>query len=167
MTMDTELFKICWQIEFELHSNEFVQNAIIANSKEAEQILKDVAAEKGGFENLLVDWNIRDIISQEQLQVEKIILQKNNNLNTKKPASITSKVDHPKHYNPGTIEVIDAIEDWGLNFHTGNIVKYIVRYGTKNGIEDLKKAQWYLTRLIEIEERAAVSDTISQSQQED
>lgn len=59
-------------------------------------------------------------------------------------------VNHPKHYNFGKIEVIDAIEDWGCGFHVGNVIKYVARYKHKNGLEDLKKAKWYLDRLIEI-----------------
>lgn len=58
-------------------------------------------------------------------------------------------VNHPAHYNQGNIEVIDAIEDWCLGFHEGNVVKYVARHRHKNGIEDLKKARWYLDRLIE------------------
>lgn len=59
-------------------------------------------------------------------------------------------VNHPEHYNKGKIEVIDAIEDWGLDFNAGNVVKYIARYRYKSDqIEDLKKARWYLDRLIE------------------
>lgn len=60
-------------------------------------------------------------------------------------------VDHPTHYNTGNIEVIDAIEDWQLGFHLGNVVKYVARAGKKDPdrvIEDLKKAQWYLARYI-------------------
>ena len=61
-----------------------------------------------------------------------------------------STVDHPKHYNAGKIEVIDAIEDWGLGFHLGNVVKYVARAEHKGRtLEDLKKAQWYLNRAIE------------------
>lgn len=59
------------------------------------------------------------------------------------------KVNHPKHYNQGKIEVIDAIDDWNLDFYEGNIVKYVSRHRHKNGIEDLEKALWYLSRLIE------------------
>ena len=59
-------------------------------------------------------------------------------------------VNHPSHYNTGNIEVIDAIEDWGLDFNAGNVVKYVARHQHKaNPIEDLKKARWYLDRLIE------------------
>jgi len=59
-------------------------------------------------------------------------------------------VNHPQHYNAGSIEVIDAIEDWGLDFNAGNVVKYVARHQHKaNAIEDLKKARWYLDRIIE------------------
>ena len=62
-------------------------------------------------------------------------------------------VNHPKHYNQGTYEVIDVIEDWGLDFSAGSVVKYVARYAHKeNPLEDLKKAKWYIDRLIEIEE---------------
>lgn len=59
------------------------------------------------------------------------------------------KVNHPAHYNTGKIEVIDYIEDQDLNFHLGNVIKYISRAGKKGDtLEDLKKAQWYLNRYI-------------------
>jgi len=61
----------------------------------------------------------------------------------------TEKVNHPSHYNQGKIEVIDAIEDWDLNFCEGNVIKYVARHRHKSEpIEDLKKAKWYLERLI-------------------
>lgn len=62
------------------------------------------------------------------------------------------QVNHPKHYTDGKIEVIDFIEDKNLGFHLGNTVKYIARAGKKDPtkeIEDLRKAQWYLTRKIQ------------------
>ena len=59
-------------------------------------------------------------------------------------------VNHPSHYNTGKIEVIDAIDDWKLDFNAGNVVKYVARHQHKeNPLEDLKKARWYLDRLIE------------------
>ncbi|MBS0202303.1 MAG: DUF3310 domain-containing protein [Planctomycetes bacterium] len=64
-------------------------------------------------------------------------------------------VDHPAHYNAGNIEVIDAIEEWGLGFCDGNVVKYVARHRHKNGLEDLKKARWYLNRLISNMEKEA------------
>ena len=65
---------------------------------------------------------------------------------------MTDNVKHPSHYTDGKIEVIDFIEDKGLNFHRGNAVKYISRAGKKDPskeIEDLEKAVWYLRREIE------------------
>jgi hypothetical protein len=61
-------------------------------------------------------------------------------------------VHHPAHYNTGKIEVIAAIDDWGLNFARGSIVKYVARAGHKDPakeIEDLQKASWYLQHEIE------------------
>lgn len=62
----------------------------------------------------------------------------------------TDNVNHPPHYTAGPIEVIDIIEGFGLGFHLGNVVKYILRSPHKgNAVEDLKKARWYLDRFIE------------------
>ena len=58
-------------------------------------------------------------------------------------------VNHPAHYKVGGIETIDFIEAKGLNYHLGNVVKYITRADTKgNREEDLLKARWYLNREI-------------------
>jgi len=69
-------------------------------------------------------------------------------------------VNHPPHYKDGGIETIDYIEAKGLGYHLGNAVKYISRAGkkgTNQGLEDLKKAQWYLNRAIEKNEYASPS----------
>ena len=67
----------------------------------------------------------------------------------KNDIQISNVVDHPSHYNRGKIEVIDFIEDQGLSFHLGNVIKYITRAGVKGDkLEDLKKARWYLDRYI-------------------
>lgn len=66
----------------------------------------------------------------------------------------SSKVDHPAHYNVGEIECIDAIDEAikGLDgdeaFATGNAIKYLWRWKRKGGKEDLKKAIWYIERII-------------------
>jgi len=64
-------------------------------------------------------------------------------------------VDHPDHYNQGSLEVIDAIEGLGYakGFCVGSIIKYVTRYQHKNGVEDLKKAKWYIDYLIKMEEK--------------
>tara|TARA_R110000772_G_scaffold169556_1_gene281439 strand:- start:1207 stop:1464 length:258 start_codon:yes stop_codon:yes gene_type:complete len=63
-------------------------------------------------------------------------------------------VNSPSHYNESGIECIDALQAMlGKDFDSylqGNIAKYLWRYRYKNGIEDLKKAQWYLNKLIEV-----------------
>ena len=56
---------------------------------------------------------------------------------------------NPDHYKQGEIEVIDYILDQKFSYLEGNIVKYIARYKTKNGLEDLYKAQFYIKRLID------------------
>lgn len=59
-------------------------------------------------------------------------------------------VNHPAHYRTGGIETIDFIEAKNLNYHLGNVVKYITRADHKGDrLENLKKAQWYLNREIE------------------
>lgn len=64
-------------------------------------------------------------------------------------------VNHPAHYTAGGIECIDCIESMiapiknpTYAFLTGQSLKYLARYTMKNGVEDLKKARWYLDRLI-------------------
>ena len=61
---------------------------------------------------------------------------------------IFDPVDKPEGYNQGKIEVIDFLEDKKLDFRIANVVKYVIRYPFKNGLEDLKKARWYLERVI-------------------
>tara|TARA_R110000796_G_C14277215_1_gene402101 strand:+ start:200 stop:532 length:333 start_codon:yes stop_codon:yes gene_type:complete len=68
-------------------------------------------------------------------------------------------VNNPPHYNQGKIEVIDAIEDWGLDFNAGNVVKYVSRHKHKaEPLEDLKKARWYLDRIIKGIENGSIED---------
>lgn len=60
-------------------------------------------------------------------------------------------VNHPSHYTWSSIEPIDAIEAWQLPYHLGNVVKYVSRAGHKDKsktLEDLRKANWYLSRYI-------------------
>jgi len=81
----------------------------------------------------------------------------------KKPATKASKssptpsvdlVNHPPHYTQGGIECIDAIrasmsKEQFLGYCKGNSLKYQWRYEAKGGVEDLKKAKWYLDRMIQ------------------
>ncbi len=69
---------------------------------------------------------------------------------------MSDAVNHPPHYNAGSIEVIEIIEGFGLNFHLGNCIKYILRAPHKGAaIQDLEKAAWYLAREIQRQTREA------------
>ena len=66
-------------------------------------------------------------------------------------------VDHPPHYSSASIECIDAMRAMSLGSYVEphdaycwqNAFKYLWRWPYKNGVEDLKKARWYIDRLIE------------------
>ena len=68
---------------------------------------------------------------------------------------MTDVVNHPPHYGEGKIECIEYLKDnmdvmMFMGYLEGNVKKYLHRYRYKNKpLEDLKKAQWYLNRLIE------------------
>lgn len=72
---------------------------------------------------------------------------------------MNENVNHPAHYNGGSVECIDAIRA-ALEkqttpyaaFLTGQVIKYLWRWPQKGGVEDLRKAAWYLDRLIAYEE---------------
>lgn len=72
----------------------------------------------------------------------------------------SDNINHPAHYNSGKIEVI-AIQEDQLSaeeyrgYIKGQVIKYITRERHKNGLEDLKKARWYLDRLIKKLEKEA------------
>lgn len=59
---------------------------------------------------------------------------------------------NPNHYKTGDVEAIEAIKasmtlEAFLGYLKGNVLKYVWRFEKKNRLEDLKKANWYLTRL--------------------
>jgi len=62
---------------------------------------------------------------------------------------LADNVNSPDHYTQGDIEVIDYILDQKFNYLEGNVIKYVSRYRNKGGIEDLRKAKWYLEKLID------------------
>lgn len=71
---------------------------------------------------------------------------------------MTDNVNSPKHYTTGGIETIDYIraklgDEGTAAYCMGNVIKYTSRWRDKNGLEDLKKAQWYLNYAIEILEK--------------
>ena len=83
---------------------------------------------------------------------------------------------NPNYYGYGdeaVIECIEYIESHAFDFLEGNVIKYVTRYEQKNGLEDLKKASWYLNRLIKREERkikpydSSLYNSILQAKDED
>ena len=83
--------------------------------------------------------------TQDALLLNQIEHQKN------LKGKVDDKIDHPEHYTKGH-ETSEYIISWGMDFLEGNVIKYVTRYKFKHGIDDLKKAEWYLKRLIEHEE---------------
>lgn len=80
-------------------------------------------------------------------------------------------VNHPSHYL-GKVEVIDYIEDKLTDeqfegYLVGNVLKYISRYRKKNGIEDLKKCQWYLSKLIIFKDACDVVEAEKEKENEE
>lgn len=126
-------------------------------------------------------WNLGDIITIED-NTFKVITDCNGNINMLKTEIlkgdrivgikdlnfkiageweiITDEIEtsvsdniNPAHYNSTKISAFNVIDDWGLNFYTGNVVKYIQRAGKKENnseLQDLKKAQRYLEKQIEL-----------------
>lgn len=74
-------------------------------------------------------------------------------------------VNSPNHYTQAGIECIDAItaavsgKDGIEAVCVANVIKYLWRYELKNGVEDVKKAQWYLNRLVSELDKPVLSQT--------
>ena len=73
--------------------------------------------------------------------------------------NVPDMVNHPQHYTQGGIECIDALKAATVGKRgieavcVANVIKYLWRYEEKNGIEDVRKAKWYVERLLsELEE---------------
>ena len=80
---------------------------------------------------------------------ELVLVKKNDSI------PVRDNVNHPDHYTNGKIECIDYIQDKLTDdefrgYIKGNVMKYITREKHKNGDEDIKKAQWYLNRLVDV-----------------
>lgn len=81
-----------------------------------------------------------------------IVLPSNDTIDFKEIQLNSEMVDHPDHYGgkDNIYEAIKVIEAWELDFHLGNVVKYISRAGKKDDeLQELKKSRWYLDRKIQ------------------
>ena len=122
--------------------------------RKRQELIKDM--EKAGIEQLDYDSDVKTIIRDGNGNVLDIQMKEpGESFNSYRARNGLDMVNHPKHYKAKNgMEVIDVIEAFTANLsgyeatHTGNVIKYICRWKEKNGLEDLKKAQWYLNRLI-------------------
>ena len=122
--------------------------------RKRQELIKDM--EKAGIEQLDYDSDVKTIIRDGNGNVLDIQMKEpGESFNSCRARNGFDMVDHPSHYKAKNgMEVIDVIEAFTANLngyeatHTGNVIKYICRWKEKNGLEDLKKAQWYLNRLI-------------------
>ena len=122
--------------------------------RKRQELIKDM--EKAGIEQLDYDSDVKTIIRDGNGNVLDIQMKEPGEaFNSCRARNGFDMVNHPKHYKAKNgMEVIDVIEAFTANLsgyeatHTGNVIKYICRWKEKNGLEDLKKAQWYLNRLI-------------------
>ena len=122
--------------------------------RKRQKLIKDM--EKAGIEQLDYDSDVKTIIRDGNGNVLDIQMKEpGESFNSCRARNGFDMVNHPKHYKAKNgMEVIDVIEAFTANLkgyeaiYTGKVIKYICRWKEKNGLEDLKKAQWYLNRLI-------------------
>ena len=122
--------------------------------RKRQELIKDM--EKAGIEQLDYDSDVKTIIRDGNGNVLDIQMKEpGESFNSCRARNGFDMVNHPKHYKAKNgMEVIDVIEAFTANLkgyeatHTGNVIKYVCRWKEKNGLEDLRKAQWYLNRLI-------------------
>jgi hypothetical protein len=108
-------------------------------------------------------WNLKDWVPGQPVpDRKKQTPNKDKNKDTvlieNQLPEVTNMVEHPPHYTAGGIECIDAIMAavTGLTPQeavcVANVIKYTWRFKHKNGKQDLKKAEWYLKRLTDLQE---------------
>jgi len=99
------------------------------------------AATKGNWKTLLMGVSDKSVHQKPSTLVPNAVMSM--------AVYADDKVNSPSHYKVGGIETIDFIEAKQLDYHLGNVVKYISRAEFKDTkLENLKKAQWYLDRAI-------------------
>jgi Protein of unknwon function (DUF3310) len=75
-----------------------------------------------------------------------------------KSALLAHHAHNGQHYKQMKIEPLQYIEENKLGFHEGNVIKYVSRWRQKDGLDDLKKAKFYIERLIELAESEGPHD---------
>lgn len=117
----------------------------------------DTIVKKVGCTKALVYQIHRKMREESDKKVEKAYAEKTNisellaqaePFPVEPPYFVISDPINPDHYKRNGIEAVDVIEAFDLNYRLGNVIKYVLRHVGKNGLEDLKKARWYLDREI-------------------
>lgn len=135
--------KLSWQNGAHTVYRSFSGDMIVKNNGE---ILADFIKEETGYDihGAFTDFGLcekQNAVNKEQIENPKRYIE-------------DERVNHPEHYTKGGIEVHDFISAWRMDFDAGNVVKYVTRAPYKNNkLEDLKKARWYLNKLIEKAEK--------------
>lgn len=95
-----------------------------------------------------------------QKNLQKAVTNFQNKMHEQFPAILEEPdvINHPSHYESGRFECIDVMEETQgteavKDFCLCNAFKYLYRHRNKNGLEDVKKANWYLNKYIELSER--------------
>ena len=127
----------------------------------AGEVVKSDDRIDGAYLYSLADYSptTKPVVECSPVRLDNVIKNLNKQkelVNAGAPIKTSEAVNSPAHYTSGKVECIDAIEsmlskDEFIGFLRGNILKYQWRYKIKNGVEDLKKAQWYFDRLIKFE----------------
>ena len=121
----------------------------LLNEKQLDDIMSNVhVCDEDWFEELLRMWNDRQ--TTYQIEIGDNIMLKGDSVHAGDP------VDAPAHYQGNKMQCIDAMEamlsvDEFRGYLRGNVFKYQWRFRDKGGLEDLRKARWYLDRLIKLE----------------
>lgn len=110
-----------------------------------------VYSKNGGFTTTRLEFE--SIMTPTELLNLKIANEESPVKEDSRPC-IADPVERPSHYNMGSIEVIDFIEDQKMDFRAASALKYLCRYRFKGKpLEDLKKSVWYINRIIQELER--------------
>ena len=135
----------------ELGSHKAGWAQVIAAYDDREDILRAYQAQ--GVE-ACIKLSLKDYFQLKPFAEPELKFSVERDVKTPKAAGAAKQdvVNSPAHYINGQIETIEMIIDLGdgEGFCRGNVIKYLSRFRDKNGLEDLKKAQWYLNKLIEI-----------------
>lgn len=125
------------------------------NGEKRTPICKALNIAPNTFYSLLDDWGIRGMKEEEVLLDQMCGIDKAKEVEVKQTTPKQhDPVNHPNHYTAGGIETIDFMQAELTNeqfkgYCLGNVLKYCSRHEHKSGKEDLKKARWYLDKLLE------------------